>query len=312
MSIQYSPTSHEYVTPRAFYTKTFTSPKTIRNQRFELSLNIENECIISLSPYVIAENSFLIVKKVNNIYNVASDFTTYTVVNHIPSKPNEVYLNTEFNYIQLYKTEVTSTKEVVVTFQAKEINILYSAIIATRYDSQGRVIETLEEYLSKCRKALDNVITIGSIDSKVIQIQNDINIMTQVYSLVKTQYPLLVELSNELSQNIPIAKERAESLSDLLTKATDIESKISKCNNFYRIIPASDFYYSDEEGIYIYELEHGLASESIIWRFEDSEGDKLMDIGHKSKINPKNVYVVGNTEKISVTAIGNVGYWQGL
>lgn len=312
MPIQYSPTSHEYVTPRAFYTKTFTTPKTIRNQRFELSLNIENECIISLSPYVISDNSFLTVKKVNNIVNANSSFTTYTVVSHTPTKANEVYLNRELNYIQLYPTEVDSTKEIVLTFQAKEINILYSAIIATRYDSQGRVIETLEEYLSKCRKALDNVITIGSIDSKVAQIQNEINIMTQVYNLVKNQYPLLIELSNELSTNIPIAQKRANDLQDLITKATDIESKISKSNNYYKIILASDFYYDEDEGMYVYELEHGLASNSIIWRFEDSEGDKIVDFGHKSKTNPKNVYVICNTDKVSITAIGCAGYWQGL
>lgn len=311
MSIQYSPTSHEYVTPRAFYTKTFTTPKTIRNQRFELSLNIENECIISLSPYVISDNSFLTVKKVNTIVNANSSFTTYTVVSHTPTKANEVYLNRELNYIQLYPTEVYSTKEIVLTFQAKEINILYSAIIATRYDSQGRVIETLEEYLSKCRKALDNVITIGSIDSKVAQIQNEINIMTQVYNLVKNQYPLLIELSNELSTNIPIAQKKANDLQDLITKATDIESRISKSNNYYKIILASDFY-ENEDGFYVYELEHGLASNSIIWRFEDSEGYELMDLGHKSETNPTNVYVICNTDKVSVTAIGCAGYWQGL
>ena len=199
----------------------------------------------------------------------------------------------------------------MLTFQAKEINILYSAIIATRYDSQGRVIETLEEYLSKCRKALDNVITIGSIDSKVAQIQNEINIMTQVYNLVKNQYPLLIELSNELSTNIPIEQEKANNLQELITKATDIESKISKSNNYYKIILASDFY-ENEDGFYVYELEHGLASNSIIWRFEDSEGYELMDLGHKSETNPTNVYVICNTDKVSVTAIGCAGYWQGL
>lgn len=316
-SVELSPTSFQYVPSRAFYIKEFkdkagnVTPQPIRNKTFTLSKNTLGECIVSLSPWICTDSSTIKVTKVSNLVTINSGFTTYTEVNHVPRKKNEIYFNRELNYVQFYPTEADTTQQVVISFYAKEMNMLFASIIATQYDSRGRVIETLEEYLGKVRKYLDEFNDIGDASTMIASIQYNVDTMSKIYNIVKTQYPTLQTLSNTITDQIPLATSKSTELQNLINSSSTIINKIKSNDNPIFLIQASDLYWSEDEGYYIYELEHKLGSDNIIWSFIDDDGDELVNFGHNSSTDPTNVFVVANDEKVNITAIACSG-WAGV
>ena len=317
-NIEASPTTFHYVTDRSTYVKKFVDknnnviPEKIRNKHFTLSLNQAGTCVIPLSPWICTDNSTIKVKKAINIRNINSSFTEYTEVNHEPTKANEIYFNRQLNYVQFYPSEVGVTQEVVISFEAKEMDMIYASCIIATYGSEGTPIETLDDYLRKVRKTLDAFNTIGDANTMLQTIKYNIDTMSKLYTIVKQKLPELKELTEDIKVQIPIASNKIDSLTDLISKATDIDNRVRKADNDRFYINANNFYWDEEEGMFVYELEHNLASDRITWRFEDDNGDKIVDLGHKDSINPKNVYIVENDEKVNVICIANRGYFGGV
>ena len=319
-NIEYSSGSFQHVRDRSHYRYEYKDgsgnivPATIRNQRYELSLNSQGTCVISLYPYECSVNSSMTVKKSDSIRNIKSEFTTYTVIfDREPSKASEVYFNREKNYIQFYYTEPENTREVVVSFQAIAKGGIYAGAIITRHGADGEPLEYFEDLYNKNIKALETVNTLYDFETEMERANSSIANFTNIHNDIISKAPKLQTLHDEMEQNIPIADSKSTTLSNLIGQAEQIESRVVLADNKIFYVNKSDMYLDNESKLWCYDLEHNLASSGIQWDLYNKDtGVHMLNLSKPLEDDPTNVLIVRNEEPINIKVVANRGYYGGV
>lgn len=162
-------------------TKVFTDdygniqPKNIKGERQRIGLSQP----ILQTNYTPIENSPIVIKKYISKLSSQVD----TVINFVETtgaitQENQFTFNRTTSEIVLHSTQ--KGKDITLEYQAKGLQLIGANRVYSKYDSQGNVIETLEELISQAYSALEGVLTLAELNTKLEQWKQDIRNITNL------------------------------------------------------------------------------------------------------------------------------------
>lgn len=193
----------QYITDRFVKVNMYTQPKKIIGEPHTVEALTDGSHIAFFGELVSdATNHIVTVTKEAKANGGIPDFTSYILATQMPQRANECYVDRENNIIYFHSSQINC--KISISYYSVGVGMISSALIYTRFDSNGKITETLSDLTRKCQTELDRVSTINDAEQLKTELRSYIIALTKLKNRnIDTGESVA---SSTKTQNILIAK----------------------------------------------------------------------------------------------------------
>lgn len=232
-------------------------------------INPERGTII-LAEHPTANTTYVVKKKLDILSGEIDTVIDFVKVEGTPQAPNEYSIPTT-GALLFHPSQWG--KRVSLQYTSIGWSMISASKIYVSWDSNGKVIETLEEYILKVKQYVDTLNTIGNAFDLVVKLESYIQTITDLMNLIKVQLPEAKVISALLATQIPDATQKSGELDTLIKSATDLSNLIKQTGNATLVINLADWEEDSVNGGFKYDWTHTLVSEDLafeLYKVNDS------------------------------------------
>jgi hypothetical protein len=224
--------------------------------------NSSGEWIVILKQIPDVNATITIKNKLNPLSSIQPSFIDYVESTTLPLTANNQFYFDKTN-AKIFLKDVPDKQDILVTYSAIGKACISANMIYTEWDSDGNIIELLEELIRKTRTALDQIVTIGSAEALKIQLESQIESLVNIFNVIKNDVPLAQQLSAELSAKVIEANTAKTSIDESVANAKTLVDSINMTGNESKQITTVMWGSKQADGYYHYTWTHTMASTDI-------------------------------------------------
>lgn len=235
-----------------------------------------------------------------------ADFNNFVLVEHSPTKATECYIDRENNMLFFHSSQVGC--KISVTYYSVGIGMLSSALIYTHFDSNNKVVETLQEMTKRCQLELDRISTISNADQLKIELKSYIDSIVELIKWLPNPQEFIKSLK-DLYDSSTILKEE---LNTKLEEAKLFLDELKTGSNKFVVISPSMWTFVSEEK-YSYEYYHNLNTKNLIVNTTEVVGSvEKNSVVDYEKISDNKIVFYSENNTTTIKAIISASYYPGI